>query len=139
MTCFSLRGVVCLCRHAPWAFVLQNVLGMCFMVLALRSIQLPSTAVATLLLGLLFVYDVFMVFITPIFMPNGESVMIKVATGGSAHEVSHLCWVKPMLIACLSGTISALQPTNRMCSIGAASVLFGPTHRAYHVGGVRCQ
>lgn len=75
------------CRRASWAFVLQNMLGMCFMAFVLQTITLPSLRVASVFLVALFCYDVFMVFITPLFMPGGDSVMVRVATGGDMHEV----------------------------------------------------
>ena len=41
-------------------------------------LRLPSLKICTVLLGLLFVYDIFFVFITPLFMPGGKSVMVEV-------------------------------------------------------------
>jgi signal peptide peptidase-like 2B len=84
IACMSIELV---CRRAAWAWVLQNILGMCFMTFVLQTVTLPSIRVASVFLIALFVYDVFMVFITPLFMPRGDSVMVRVATGGDMHEV----------------------------------------------------
>ena len=74
-------------RHAAWAWVPQDALGVFFMVMIAQVITLPDGRVATAFLLALFCYDVFMVFITPLFMPRGDSVMVHVARGGSTNEV----------------------------------------------------
>ena len=66
------------------------MLGMCFMTFVLQIVTLPGLRVASVFLVALFFYDVFMVFITPLFMPRGDSVMVRVATGGDTHEVRHM-------------------------------------------------
>lgn len=48
----------------------------------LRVMRLNSFKIATVLLSVLFFYDIFFVFVTPLFTANGESVMVDVATGG---------------------------------------------------------
>jgi signal peptide peptidase-like 2B len=67
-------------RRSAW--YLQNVFGMSLCFLFLRTVQLPSLKVATILLSLAFCYDVFFVFISPLVF--GSSVMEDVATGGPA-------------------------------------------------------
>ena len=47
----------------------------------LITARLPSLKVGTLFLGMMFFYDVFMVFISPLLF-HGESVMMTVATAG---------------------------------------------------------
>jgi hypothetical protein len=74
-------------RHASWAWIPLDILGCFFMTMILQVVMLPNGRVATFFLCTLFAYDIFMVFITPFFMPHGESVMVHVARGGSAHEV----------------------------------------------------
>lgn len=74
-------GVV---RNASYAWVLQDILGAAFCINMLKTIRLPNLKVCAVLLLLLFVYDIFFVFITPLFTKTGESVMVKVATGGSS-------------------------------------------------------
>jgi signal peptide peptidase-like 2B len=70
--------------YADYAWVLQNVLGCivcCYVALLAR---LPSLRVSTFLLAIFFLYDVFMVFISPLFF--GESIMMEVATAGGRNE-----------------------------------------------------
>lgn len=71
-------------RHHSYAWVLQDIIGFCFCLYVMKSLILPSLKACSVLLGLLFVYDIFFVFITPYFTQNGESVMITVATGGDS-------------------------------------------------------
>lgn len=51
----------------------------------LKVLRLPSLRICTILLSALF-YDIFFVFITPLFMEGGKSVMVEVATGHSSDE-----------------------------------------------------
>ncbi|XP_023699581.1 signal peptide peptidase-like 2 [Paramormyrops kingsleyae] len=72
-----------------WAWVLQDALGIAFCLYMLKTIRLPTFKACTLLLMVLFVYDVFFVFITPLFTKSGESIMVEVAAGpsdSSTHE-----------------------------------------------------
>ncbi|XP_066551752.1 signal peptide peptidase-like 2 isoform X2 [Amia ocellicauda] len=72
-----------------WAWVLQDTLGIAFCLYMLKTIRLPTFKACTLLLVVLFVYDVFFVFITPFFTSSGESIMVEVAAGpsdSSTHE-----------------------------------------------------
>ncbi|KAJ8387727.1 hypothetical protein AAFF_G00150280 [Aldrovandia affinis] len=66
-----------------WAWVLQDALGIAFCLYMLKTIRLPTFKACTLLLVVLFVYDVFFVFITPLFTSHGESIMVEVAAGPS--------------------------------------------------------
>jgi signal peptide peptidase-like 2B len=52
---------------------------MCLCVLFLQVIKLPNLKIASLLLSLAFFYDIFFVFISPLFFE--ESVMVRVASG----------------------------------------------------------
>ena len=67
-------------RHDPWAWLLQDGLSVCICVLFVRTIRLPSLRIASLFLGLMFAYDIFMVFISPLLFHT--SVMMAVATAG---------------------------------------------------------
>lgn len=67
-------------RRTCW--YLQDVFGVSLCFVFLKTVQLPSLKVATILLSLAFVYDVFFVFISPLIF--GSSVMEDVATGGPA-------------------------------------------------------
>ncbi|MGH0168604.1 UNVERIFIED_CONTAM: hypothetical protein FKN15_054832 [Acipenser sinensis] len=72
-----------------WAWVLQDALGIAFCLYMLKTIRLPTFKACTLLLAVLFVYDVFFVFITPLLTKSGESIMVEVAAGpsdSSTHE-----------------------------------------------------
>lgn len=66
-----------------WAWVLQDALGIAFCLYMLKTVRLPTFKACTLLLSVLFVYDVFFVFITPFFTKSGESIMVEVAAGPS--------------------------------------------------------
>ena len=56
---------------------------MCVCVLFVHTLRLPSLRVAALFLGLMFAYDIFMVFVSPLLF-HGTSVMVAVATAGAA-------------------------------------------------------
>ncbi|KAM6467306.1 signal peptide peptidase-like 2B isoform 2-T2 [Liasis olivaceus] len=64
-----------------WAWILQDALGIAFCLYMLKTIRLPTFKGCTLLLLVLFVYDVFFVFITPYLTKSGESIMVEVAAG----------------------------------------------------------
>uniref|UniRef100_A0A9L0R0M1 Signal peptide peptidase-like 2B n=1 Tax=Equus caballus TaxID=9796 RepID=A0A9L0R0M1_HORSE len=66
-----------------WAWILQDALGIAFCLYTLKTIRLPTFKACTLLLLVLFVYDVFFVFITPFLTKSGNSIMVEVATGPS--------------------------------------------------------
>ncbi|XP_074926471.1 signal peptide peptidase-like 2B isoform X1 [Chelonoidis abingdonii] len=72
-----------------WAWVLQDALGIAFCLYMLKTIRLPTFKGCTLLLMVLFVYDVFFVFITPFLTKTGQSIMVEVAAGptdSATHE-----------------------------------------------------
>lgn len=72
-----------------WAWVLQDTLGIAFCLYMLKTIRLPTFKACTLLLVVLFIYDIFFVFITPYLTESGESIMVEVAAGpadSSTHE-----------------------------------------------------
>ena len=56
----------------------QDLLGVMFSVNMLKVLRLPSLKICTCLLSALFFYDIFFVFITPLFMKDGKSVMVEV-------------------------------------------------------------
>lgn len=62
-------------------WILNNVLAIILAITFLKTIRLTTLMPGLLLLGLLFFYDIFWVFISPIFTSGGESVMVVVATG----------------------------------------------------------
>ena len=69
-----------ICLSYSYAWVLQDILGISFCISLIRNIRLPNLKVCTILLVLLLIYDIFFVFITPLFSA-GKSVMVEVATG----------------------------------------------------------
>lgn len=71
-------------RKQPWSWILQDILGVFFSINMLRTIRLPSYKIVTVLLSLLFFYDIFFVFLTPFITKSGDSIMVEVATGGSS-------------------------------------------------------
>ena len=72
-------------RNASWAWVLQDVLGVSLLLQFQRVTRLGSIKVASILLTLAFLYDIFWVFLSPLLFSS--SVMTTVATGGSSGEV----------------------------------------------------
>jgi len=73
-------------RHANYAWIVQNILGACICCTFAIAVQLPNLKVATLLLGLFLLYDVTMVFLTPLIF--NSSVMLTVATAGGSDSQS---------------------------------------------------
>lgn len=71
-------------RHASFAWIGQDVLGICLMLTVLQMARLPNIKVASALLSAAFVYDIFWVFISPLIFH--ESVMIAVARGDNTGE-----------------------------------------------------
>lgn len=86
-------------RHASYAWIIQDIMGTTFCIIILRVLRLPSLKILTFMMILLFCYDIFFVFITPLFTKNGQSVMINVATGGNGHsgEMIPLVFLIPIL------------------------------------------
>ncbi|XP_031553969.1 signal peptide peptidase-like 2B [Actinia tenebrosa] len=73
-------------RNASYAWILQDILGIAFCISLIKNIRLPNLKVCVILLVLLLIYDIFFVFITPLFSASGKSVMVEVATGGDHKE-----------------------------------------------------
>ena len=67
--------------------MLQDILGIAFCISLIRNIRLPNLKVCTILLVLLLIYDIFFVFITPLFSA-GKSVMVEVATGTCMNHIT---------------------------------------------------
>ncbi|KAL5229259.1 hypothetical protein ABZP36_017524 [Zizania latifolia] len=77
----ALIFVVCWATHqdSPFAWVGQDLMGICMMILVLQVVHLPNIKVASALLISAFLYDIFWVFISPFIFK--KSVMITVARG----------------------------------------------------------
>merc|ERR1719356_2278414 len=65
-----------------WIF--QDIIGACFLCWMQRTLRLPNIKVATVLLTVMFFFDIFWVFISPVLFK--KSVMVEVATGGGTGE-----------------------------------------------------
>eukprot|EP00300_Choanocystis_sp_HF-7_P036768 c52682_g1_i1.p1 GENE.c52682_g1_i1~~c52682_g1_i1.p1 ORF type:complete len:521 (-),score=123.91 c52682_g1_i1:79-1608(-) len=72
-------------RHSPFAWVMQDVMGISLCLMFFKSFRFPNMKTSSVLLVLAFVYDIFFVFITPAIF-KGRSVMVEVATGGGSRE-----------------------------------------------------
>eukprot|EP01130_Rhizamoeba_saxonica_P018813 TRINITY_DN9557_c0_g1_i1.p1 TRINITY_DN9557_c0_g1~~TRINITY_DN9557_c0_g1_i1.p1 ORF type:complete len:504 (-),score=62.78 TRINITY_DN9557_c0_g1_i1:36-1547(-) len=83
-------------RHNFYSFILQDFLGIVIILLVMQTVRLTNIKISAIMLVLFFFYDIFFVFITPLFTKNGESIMVKVATGGSgSHETIPLTLMVP--------------------------------------------
>eukprot|EP00794_Sanderia_malayensis_P019498 gene19498-21424_t len=90
-------------RHAPYAWILQDFLGVCFCISLVKLIKLPNFKISMFLLVALLVYDIFFVFITPLFSARGKSVMVEVATGkGSTEQLPMVIRVPKLIKSALS-------------------------------------
>ena len=74
LACFSLSVTIvwAIFRKASWAWILQDILGIFFSINMLKTLRLPSLKIITVLLCTLFVYDIFFVFVTPLFTKVSE-------------------------------------------------------------------
>ncbi|KAM5172168.1 signal peptide peptidase-like 2A isoform 1-T1 [Mantella aurantiaca] len=66
-----------------WIWILQDILGIAFCLNFIKTLRMSNFKACVILLGLLLLYDVFFVFITPFITKNGESIMVEVAAGPS--------------------------------------------------------
>ncbi|XP_029839430.2 signal peptide peptidase-like 2A [Ixodes scapularis] len=73
-------------RHHPQSWILQDLLGVAFSINMLKTLRMPNLMICSVLLILLFFYDIFFVFITPFLTMKGESIMVEVARGGNSQE-----------------------------------------------------
>lgn len=107
-------------RHASYAWIIQDIMGACFCVAFMSILRMPNLKILTILLCLLFCYDIFFVFITPLFTKDGESIMVKVATGnGSSREMIPLVFLIPYL----SGGASVVCRERNFSLLGYGDVL----------------
>ncbi|XP_067827308.1 signal peptide peptidase-like 2A isoform X2 [Heptranchias perlo] len=95
--CLVLLAVFCVAVSAVWVvfrnedrwvWILHDCLGAAFCLNFMKTLKMPNFKSCVILLGLLLIYDVFFVFITPFFTRNHESIMVEVAagSGGDAGE-----------------------------------------------------
>lgn len=67
-------------RHSSWTWFLQDIIAVAIAMAFLTTTRVSSLKQSAYLLGLFFLYDVFMTFVTPVIF-NGRSVMVEVAKG----------------------------------------------------------
>jgi len=72
-------------RNSASGWIFQDIIGAGFLCMMQRTLRLPNIQVATLLLTVMFFFDVFWVFISPLLF-TGKSVMVEVARGGGTSE-----------------------------------------------------
>ena len=75
-------------RNSEWSWIMQDILGIMVSIYYLKVLRLPSLKICTILLSVMVLIDIFLVFITSLFLKDGKSVMEVAATGGSSGEHS---------------------------------------------------
>eukprot|EP00752_Nemacystus_decipiens_P009947 g8870.t1 len=108
---------------AGYAWILQDVFGCCLCATFLSTIRLPSIKVATFLLCLAFFYDIFWVFLSPVLF--GESVMVKVATGGEITEDPTFCEKYPTASGCQVESLPMLLELPRLWDYTGGYAMLG--------------
>lgn len=83
MICVAFTITWCVYIRQNWIWTIQNMLGMALCISFLGVSRCSSLKTCTIILVTLFFYDVFMVFITPLFTKDGKSVMERMVVGGS--------------------------------------------------------
>lgn len=83
-------------------WITQDIMGISICIKALKNIQLNKIQVATVLLVIVFVYDILFVFITP-FIFKEESITMAVAMNGSAPVDPDFCEKYPFDNKCRYG------------------------------------
>ena len=86
LACFSVTMVWFAFRHEPNIWPLQVVMGISVCLNIIKSVPLPSLKIIAIVMCMLFIYDIFFVFITPLFTKDGVSIMERVATGASSKK-----------------------------------------------------
>ncbi|KAF1332920.1 Signal peptide peptidase-like, aspartyl protease family a22b, partial [Globisporangium splendens] len=80
---YAVAALIALCwfveRTSASVWPLQDLLGICLCFAFIDTIRIPSLRVATLLMSVACVYDVFFVYVSPFVF--GSNVMVDVATG----------------------------------------------------------
>eukprot|EP00929_Paragymnodinium_shiwhaense_P085088 TRINITY_DN4554_c0_g1_i1.p1 TRINITY_DN4554_c0_g1~~TRINITY_DN4554_c0_g1_i1.p1 ORF type:complete len:527 (+),score=101.08 TRINITY_DN4554_c0_g1_i1:140-1720(+) len=72
-------------RNTEYGWIFQDIIGAGFLCSIQRTLRLPNIKVATVLLSIMFFFDIFWVFISPLLF-RGKSVMVEVAKGGGTGE-----------------------------------------------------
>lgn len=82
-------------RASPNFWIIQNFMGAAMCMRLQSIIRIPNIRVATYLLGLFFLYDIFFVFITPYIFE--KSIMVTVGTGGDSGEKMPMVFAFPRI------------------------------------------
>ncbi|GAB6032198.1 Signal peptide peptidase-like 2B [Chamberlinius hualienensis] len=98
MFCVAITIFWCICIKKSWIWVLQNLFGMAVCVSLLGVWRVASLKNCTIILGFLFIYDIFMVFVTPLLTHDGKSVMEKLVIGGG--DIGDSLLVVPSVFQC---------------------------------------
>ncbi|VDN50063.1 unnamed protein product [Dracunculus medinensis] len=83
-------------RRSPYAFILLDFINVNICLYALKGFRFSCLKWLTVLLICMFVYDIFMVFGTPLLTRNGCSVMIEVAAGTDCSKSQGVYPVAPI-------------------------------------------
>lgn len=86
LACFSVTMVWFAYRHEYNIWPLQVFMGICVCLNIIKSVPLPNLKIIAIIMIMLFIYDIFFVFITPLFTKDGVSIMERVATGSSSSK-----------------------------------------------------
>merc|ERR1719320_1653836 len=109
-----------ICRFRNWSWILQDIICIALVVDIQMTMKVNSLKVASTLLLLAFFYDIFMVFVTPLFT-EGTSVMETVALGGDTGEALPMLLVIP----------NFRGPFPRMSRIGLGDIVLPGTLVSY--------
>lgn len=88
-------------RKHPLAWIPQDLISICLLLMIQRTLRLPNIKVSSILLSMAFLYDIFWVFLSPYFFT--KSVMITVATGGDSGETVPMLLRLPRIDDLLGG------------------------------------
>lgn len=78
---FAIGFILSVCWFFTHNWLLNNILATFLSLTFLKTLRLTTLIPGLTLLGLLFFYDIFWVFLSPYFTTGGKSVMVAVATG----------------------------------------------------------
>lgn len=88
-------------RHSSYGWIFQDIIGAGFLCMLQRTIRLPNLRVAAVLLSMMFWFDIFWVFVSPLLFR--KSVMIEVARGAGTGESVPMLMRVPALSDPLGG------------------------------------
>jgi signal peptide peptidase-like protein 2B len=72
-------------RNGDLGWIFQDIIAAAFLCWVQRTLRMPNMKIASLLLIMMFFFDIFWVFVSPLFF-QGKSVMVTVAKGGDTGE-----------------------------------------------------